>query len=511
VEVIHGALYQRVGIPPSGLVVGRSEDEIRRVFPGLDAEAILLLQAPSVSKVHCRIFWSGDDLLAEDGYLNDKYEHVRSSNQVRRNGQAFLQALLEDGDELVVGDVVLRVGVLGIGYGMSATELPVDALSTLKPTARRHDTDGPPVLTPLVEAFFHAVDLHDLGNRLALAARSQVGASRSAVIEFGPSHERFRVLGMAGEKSPRFISGTVLGQCRANGLTLHRSGAKDGPAAHSFMMSSTGSAVAAPIRTCSSRPRMVYVDTFHNVPHLTWQHALQVQALAAHAGAAFDALETQRQVAEQRLKFDKLRKYFASNVVDHLLKHPEEILEKPQVVEATVLFADLSGYTALAEAMADSLPELVIVLGQWLDRASRVVFAHGGTLDKFIGDAVMAVFGAPFPLPDAALRAVSCAVGMRQVIGEISKELGIDLSITVGINTGQMVAGSVGSPKRLEFTVLGDAVNVASRLQSAAQRGEILVGQSTAQQLGGAIAVEAVGPLSVKNRLNPIPTFRVLG
>jgi len=247
------------------------------------------------------------------------------------------------------------------------------------------------------------------------------------------------------------------------------------------------------------------------VPHLTWQHALEVQTIAAHAGAAFDALETQRQVAEQRLKFEKLRKYFASNVVDHLLKHPDEFLAKPQVVEATVLFADLSGYTALAESMADRLPELVVILGHWLDRASRVVFAHGGTLDKYIGDAVMAVFGAPFPLPDAAHRAVSSALGMRQVIGELSQEIGIDLSITVGINSGKMVAGSVGSPKRLEFTVLGDAVNVAARLQSTAQRGEILIGEDTVQQLGTAIPVEAVGPLTVKNRRTPIPTYRVLG
>jgi adenylate cyclase len=154
---------------------------------------------------------------------------------------------------------------------------------------------------------------------------------------------------------------------------------------------------------------------------------------------------------------------------------------------------------------------LVTLLGHWLDRASRVVFAHGGTLDKFIGDAVMAVFGAPFPLPDAAVRAVHCALGLRQVIAEVSHATGVNLSITVGINSGKMVAGSVGSPKRLEFTVLGDAVNVASRLQGTAGRGEILVGETTVHQLAGTIQVEPMGPLHVKNRKNPIAAYRVVG
>jgi adenylate cyclase len=146
----------------------------------------------------------------------------------------------------------------------------------------------------------------------------------------------------------------------------------------------------------------------------------------------------------------------------------------------------------------------------WLDAGANAVLSQGGTLDKFIGDAVMAVFGAPLPLPNPALSAVRCALAMRAALEEISSRTNEPLAITIGINSGPVLAGSVGSARRLEYTVLGDTVNVAARLQSNAGTNEILISDSTREALGDSVEVERVGELALKNRTRPVDTFRVV-
>lgn len=146
---------------------------------------------------------------------------------------------------------------------------------------------------------------------------------------------------------------------------------------------------------------------------------------------------------------------------------------------------------------------------------AEVVAAHGGTIDKFQGDAVMAVFGAPDPLPDHAERALRCAVAMQSRQAELNAG-GWDvpglpsLDVGIGVNTGQVIAGTVGGGGRLEYTVVGDAVNVASRLQAEADGGEIVAAASTVLA-APSIACEPVGARHVKGREEPIEVFRVRG
>jgi adenylate cyclase len=209
------------------------------------------------------------------------------------------------------------------------------------------------------------------------------------------------------------------------------------------------------------------------------------------------------------VRFDQLRRFFSPAVAEHLLRSPELEL-RPQVAMCTVMFADLSGYTALAERLLREPDRLLTMLNRWLDAGAHAVLNHGGTLDKFIGDAVMAVFGVPIETPDAELRAVGCALEMRASIEALAAELGEQLEITVGINTGPVVAGTVGTKRRLEYTVLGDTVNVAARLQGRAERGEIIVGPLTAAKIAQAVALQDVGLLEVKNHA-PVQAYRVLG
>src|SRR5213083_1937999 len=160
----------------------------------------------------------------------------------------------------------------------------------------------------------------------------------------------------------------------------------------------------------------------------------------------------------------------------------------------TVLFTDVAGSTALGERLD---PELLRrVMWRYFETMEAVLERHGGTVEKFIGDAVMAVFGIPQLHEDDALRAVRAAVEMRERLAALNEELererGVRLSIRTGVNTGEVVAGDASGGQKL---VTGDAVNVAARLEQAAQPGEILIGPDTHSLVREAVRVEAVAPL----------------
>ncbi|HEU4528546.1 MAG TPA: adenylate/guanylate cyclase domain-containing protein [Actinomycetota bacterium] len=161
----------------------------------------------------------------------------------------------------------------------------------------------------------------------------------------------------------------------------------------------------------------------------------------------------------------------------------------------SVLFADVTGSTSLGEQLD---PEsLRAVMSRYFDEMRLVIERHGGTVEKFIGDAVMAVFGVPVLHEDDALRAVRAAWEMREALAglnvELGREWGATLRIRTGVNTGEVVAGD---PARSETLVSGDAVNVAARFEQAAEPGEILIGEETHRLVRDEVTVEAVGPSS---------------
>ncbi|MCA1726495.1 MAG: response regulator [Actinobacteria bacterium] len=180
-------------------------------------------------------------------------------------------------------------------------------------------------------------------------------------------------------------------------------------------------------------------------------------------------------------------------------------------IEATVLFSDIRGFSSLSEHLPAK--ELASVMSRHLAAMAEVVLAHGGTVDKFAGDAVMAVFGAPDPLPDHAARALRCGLAMQARQAELNAEGAAEgraaLGMGVGVNTGTVIAGTVGGGGRLEYTVLGDAVNVAQRLQSEAAAGEVLASEETVSRASG-VRAEAVGPRAVKGRTGMVEVCRVI-
>jgi adenylate cyclase len=231
-------------------------------------------------------------------------------------------------------------------------------------------------------------------------------------------------------------------------------------------------------------------------------------------GVSMDELAARMEnILKRTNETDRIRRLFArytsDAVVDEILKSGEVVLsgEKRDV---TVLFADIRNFTSIAETYP---PDQVMgLLNGVLGRLTDAVLAHGGTLDKFLGDGVMAVFGAPVAHDDDAARAVRAALQMMDSVREqnTSGEHVTPLELGIGINTGLVVAGSVGSARRTEYTCIGDAVNIAARLCSLAGGGEILVGASTAERAAKAgWESELLPPVKLKGKAQPVPLYRV--
>jgi len=222
--------------------------------------------------------------------------------------------------------------------------------------------------------------------------------------------------------------------------------------------------------------------------------------------AIFESLEKRR----IRTAF---RRFVGPAVMERMLNMPARDFFKVERLPLTVLFSDMRGFTTIAERTA---PEVIVeTLNQHLSAMTEVVLAHEGTLDKFVGDEVMAVFGAPVPMPDHALRAVKTALEMQRVHGELlvrwAEEGREGAPIGIGINTGEMVVGNIGCELQVDYTVIGDAVNLGSRLCGIAKEGQILISEATYQLVRDHVQVNKLPPVKVKGRMQPVQVYEVLG
>lgn len=235
-------------------------------------------------------------------------------------------------------------------------------------------------------------------------------------------------------------------------------------------------------------------------------------AVAAGAAAsliiAWSYFQDEKEKEALRRSFES---YFPPAVVKRILADPS-IIEKGQRKELTILFSDIKDFTHHASTLSPD--RIRTFLNEYFENMVEVVFSCRGTVDKYIGDGLMVFFGDPEPLPDHALQAVRAASAMQQKVRELNRkwldEGGFPLQIRVGINTGEVVVGNMGSSKRLSYTVLGAAVNLASRLESHAPVGGILISQRTYDLIHPTIPARSFGEIKVKGVEEPVSTYEVI-
>ncbi len=264
---------------------------------------------------------------------------------------------------------------------------------------------------------------------------------------------------------------------------------------------------------------VVQVDTPFHVGAFGEREVDFLATIANYAAVAVERIRFAAKAEFEKQVRTRLARYHSPALVEEVLRQGEagadqDTIHRPRAAEATVLFADLVGFTAFAE---NSTPENVAdLLNGFLNLSVEAIFAAGGTLDKFIGDCVMAFFGAPVPQEDHAQRAVRAAVEIQRSLHAWSAErvaAGLPgFAARVALNSGPVVVGDVGSARRVDYTVLGNTVNVAARLEAfVARPGDVVLGPETHRLLAGAIATEPLGELRLKGLQQKIHAHRVAG
>jgi adenylate cyclase len=238
-------------------------------------------------------------------------------------------------------------------------------------------------------------------------------------------------------------------------------------------------------------------------------------ALANYAAVAVERARLNQKIIAEEKKRERLGRFLSPQVTSRIIATSESqdaMMGVPEVKDVSILFADIVGFTSMSENMSPAAVGLL--LNDYLSRMTETVFKYEGTLDKYIGDAIMAVFGAPLDMSDHAERAIRCALEMRERLEEFNSEHkeGPTLQIRIGINSGNAVAGEIGSINKKEYTVLGDTVNTASRLESSvAKPGMIVIGENTHAAVQEIATVRSLGKATLKGKQKEVAVYAVEG
>ncbi|UQA60954.1 adenylate/guanylate cyclase domain-containing protein [Polyangium aurulentum] len=241
---------------------------------------------------------------------------------------------------------------------------------------------------------------------------------------------------------------------------------------------------------------------------------LELVTAVAHQASMFIEINILgKKIENEIIARERFSRLLSPNIAERVMSGQLEVKQGGQrVEECTVFNSDIRGFTAMSE---NSKPEILVeMLNEYFELMVDTIFKYEGTLDKFMGDGIMAIWGAPVVHPDDAIRSVQCALEMGEVLGEFNRRrLAKDLSplaVGIGIHTGPLVAGYIGSSKALSYTVIGDVANTSARLCSVALAGQIVVSETTHERLGTRFETEELPPAKVKGKEKPLRLFNVI-
>jgi adenylate cyclase len=328
--------------------------------------------------------------------------------------------------------------------------------------------------------------------------------------ELVPTISRSRLGDVQPMQIPRSIADKVMQELVA--VVSQNAPADSRFRGQSILLQSVRSAMCSPLMASADRVLgLLYVDNLTTTNTFTDE---DLQFLVAFSGLAAIGIKNSRyaeQIRREATVRSNFERYFAPNVAADIAQQDGAIRQGGERRPTTVLFSDIRGFTAIAESLGpDAIAQL---LSEYFTEMVEVIFEHGGTLDKFIGDAIMALWGAPIAHVDDPDRAVRAALAMQRSIARLNERWIAqgrpEIGVGMGINYGEVFAGNIGSHRRLEYTVIGDAVNIASRLCAEAGPGEILVSEALLGVVREQVSCDYLPEMALKGKAQVVQVYRV--
>ncbi len=393
------------------------------------------------------------------------------------------------------------VGQLRVG-GASEQERQAKKLSLLLDISQKlsGELDLDRLLSTVVDMTFEVMNV----DRVSILLHTEAND------ELVPRISKSRLGDAAAQHVPRSIARTAVKERVA---ILSDNAAADARfKGQSIVLQSVRSAMCTPLMESADRVLgILYVDNLTATNSFSDE---DLQFLIAFSGLAAVGIKNSRyaeQIQREALVRSNFERYFAPNVAAEIAQQEGAVRLGGDKRPITVLFSDIRGFTSMSEDMTpDAIAEL---LTGYFTEMVDIIFEHGGTLDKFMGDAIMALWGAPIAHADDPDRAIRAAVSMQRALQQLNRKWeasGRDsIGVGIGINYGEVFAGNIGSHRRLEYTVIGDAVNVAHRLCSQAGPGEILISEPFYRVLKDEVACDSLDPLVLKGKAQAVPVYRV--
>jgi adenylate cyclase len=333
-----------------------------------------------------------------------------------------------------------------------------------------------------------------------------------------PQLERFRTRESADGVTPEVpISRTILDMVTRQKVAMLTHDAQSDQrfeAGRSIRIHQIRSAMCAPLWLRERVIGVIYVDSPLHVGSFSAADLDLLTALANYAAVGIERARLNERIRSERAARDRLERYHSPAVIEAVLGDADREGPSVAVCETSIMFADIVGFTARCERLPPE--EVAAFLNQFFSLAADAIFEFGGTLDKFIGDAVMAFFGAPLPQDDHAERAVRAALALMASLEAWNSDRvaeGVDpIEIRVAIHSGPVVVGDIGSAKRVDYTVLGNTVNVAARLEEfVATPGVVVVGETTYGAIRSKFPTEHLGDVQLKGLRQKIGAFKICG
>lgn len=485
-----------------------------------------------VSKEHAHI-----QVLPDGRYL---LRDLKSLNGTFFRGERVTERILGDGDEITMGSTTLiflqhqapavsPLSKVTISAGVASSHirqrvsgdggefLPEKQLSDER--ILRRDYERLRMGHQLARAVGAELDLERLLPKILDQAIELVGADRGAILfmnDQGDPVPRYVRTKASKNDADIVLSRTVLAEVIANRAAVLSSDATVDSrfaAAHSIIMQGIRSTMTLPLLVRDELLGLMHLDSLFASNAFTEKDLQICTGIASQAAIAIQNARLAQRIEQEAQTRAQISRLIPPSVVEQVVKGELVIEKGGRLSEITMLFSDIRGFTTMSDGRPPG--EVVSTLNEYFEVMVDILFRYSGTLDKFVGDEIIALFGAPIAIDNAPLKAVLCAMAMMQGLEEFNRTRAAEnlepIRIGIGVNTGTVITGAIGSNRALQYTAIGDAMNVASRLVNLAKAGEIIISEATYAQVADHIDAMPLPPVRVKGKADELQVFRVVG